>query len=45
MWINSSPDRGQAFSKLSQQEKYAFFLLSVGGSDQDIARALFPGEG
>jgi DNA-binding NarL/FixJ family response regulator len=44
MSINSS-DHGQAFSKLSRQEKYALFLLSEGRSDQEIAKALFLGEG
>jgi DNA-binding NarL/FixJ family response regulator len=45
MSINSSPDDGQAFSKLGQQEKHVLLLLSDGRSDQDISQALFLGEG
>lgn len=40
-----STDHGNAFSKLGFQEKQALFFLSEGKSDQDIARALFLGEG
>ena len=45
MSISPSPDKEQAFSKLSHQEKYALFLLSEGRSAQEIAQALFLGEG
>jgi two-component system response regulator DevR len=45
MSISPSSDNEQAFSKLSHQEKYALFLLSEGRSDQEIAKALFLGEG
>ena len=45
MSISPSSDNEQAFSKLIHQEKYALFLLSEGRSDQEIARALFLGEG
>jgi len=45
MSVSASSDNGQAFSKLSHQEKYALFLLSDGRSDQEIAKALFLGEG
>ena len=45
MSISSSPDNGQPFSKLGQQEKQALLLLSEGKSDGEIARALFLGEG
>jgi DNA-binding NarL/FixJ family response regulator len=40
-----STDDENPFSKLSAQDKQALFLLSEGRSDQDIARALFLGEG
>ena len=36
---------GQAFSKLSQQEKQVLLRLSQGRPEQEIARALFLGEG
>ena len=42
---SSSLDKGQAFSKLGQQEKQVLLRLSEGRSDQEIARALFLGEG
>ena len=45
MTINSSVAHGQPFSKLGRQEKQALLLLSEGRSDQEIARALFLGEG
>jgi two-component system, NarL family, response regulator DevR len=45
MSLSSSPENGQPFSKLSQQEKHALLLLSEGRSDQEIARALFLGQG
>ena len=45
MSISSVSDDGQAFSKLGKQEKYALLLLSEGRSDEEIARALFLGEG
>jgi DNA-binding NarL/FixJ family response regulator len=45
MSISSSPEPGQAFSQLNQQEKYALHLLSEGRSDPEIAKALFLGEG
>ena len=45
MSTNDSTDNGQAFAKLGQQEKQVLLLLSVGRTDQDIARALFLGEG
>ncbi|HLO14570.1 MAG TPA: LuxR C-terminal-related transcriptional regulator [Anaerolineales bacterium] len=45
MSINSSPDDGQAFAKLGQQEKHVLLLLSEGRSDQDIAKAVFLGAG
>ena len=42
---NDSSGSGQAFSKLSQQEKQDLLLLSESKSDQDIAGMLFLGEG
>ncbi|MBI5251912.1 MAG: response regulator transcription factor [Desulfomonile tiedjei] len=45
MSISSSSDDGQAFSKLSQQEKHVLLLLSDGRPSREIARALFLGEG
>jgi DNA-binding NarL/FixJ family response regulator len=45
MSTNSSPNDGEAFAKLSQQEKHVLLLLSNGRSDQEIAKALFLGEG
>jgi DNA-binding NarL/FixJ family response regulator len=45
MSVHSSPDNGQAFSKLGQQEKQVLLLLSSGKSDQEIAKGLFLGEG
>jgi DNA-binding NarL/FixJ family response regulator len=36
---------GQAFSKLSQQEKQVLLRLSQGRPEQEIARTLFLGEG
>jgi len=44
MSIDSSGN-GQAFARLNQQEKQALLLLSEGKSDQEIAKALFLGEG
>ncbi len=41
----SSVDSGEAFSRLSQKEKQVLLRLSDGRSDQEIARALFLGEG
>lgn len=40
-----SSENGQAFSKLGQQEKQVLLLLSNSRSDQEIAKALFLGEG
>lgn len=45
MSISSVSGDGQAFLKLSQQEKHALLLLSEGRSNGEIARALFLGEG
>jgi two-component system response regulator DevR len=45
MSTHSSAESGQAFAKLGQQEKQVLLLLSDGRSDQEIARALFLGEG
>ena len=45
MSTSASADNGQAFAKLGQQEKQVLLLLSAGRSDQDIAKALFLGEG
>lgn len=45
MLANSSPDDGQAFSKLTRQEKQVLLLLSQGRSNREIARAIFLGEG
>jgi two-component system, NarL family, response regulator DevR len=45
MSSNSASVRGQAFSKLGQQEKQVLFLLSSDRTDQDVAKALFLGEG
>ena len=45
MSINSVSGNGQAFSKLCQQEKQVLLRLSQGKPDQEIARALFLGEG
>ncbi len=42
---NSSANNGEAFSRLSQKEKQVLLRLSEGGSDQEIAKALFLGEG
>ncbi len=42
---SSSVDNGEAFSRLSQQEKQVLLRLSYGRSDQEIAKALFLGEG
>lgn len=36
---------GQAFSKLSRQEKSVLLLLSEGKPDEEIARVIFLGEG
>ncbi len=38
---SSSADNGEAFSRLSQQEKQVLLRLSDGRSDQEIAKALF----
>ena len=45
MSIRSVSGNGQAFSKLSQQEKQVLLRLSQGKPEQEIARALFLGEG
>jgi len=45
MTTSSLSSNGQAFSKLSQQEKHVLLRLSEGKSDQEIAKALFLGEG
>ena len=45
MSISSVSDDGQAFSKLSQHEKQVLLHLSQGKPNQEIARALFLGEG
>lgn len=45
MSSHSASERGQAFSKLGQQGKQVLFLLSSARTDQDIAKALFLGEG
>lgn len=45
MSTHVSPDAGQPFSKLGQQEKQVLLLLSGGRSDQEISRALSLGEG
>ena len=45
MLIRSVSGDGQAFSKLSQQEKQVLLRLSQGRPEQEIARALFLGEG
>ena len=45
MSINSMSGDEQAFSKLSQSEKRALFLLSEGRTNGEIARALSLGEG
>jgi two-component system response regulator DevR len=45
MSISSVSGNGQAFSKLSQQEKQVLLRLSQGKPNQAIARALFLGEG
>jgi two-component system, NarL family, response regulator DevR len=46
MSINSSSqDDGHAFSKLGQQEEQILLLFSDGRPDQEIAKALFLGEG
>jgi DNA-binding NarL/FixJ family response regulator len=42
---SSSTTNGEAFSRLSQQEKQVLLRLSEGRSDQEIAKALFLGEG
>ena len=43
--MSSVSGDGQAFSKLSQQEKQVLLRLSQGKPNQEIARALFLGEG
>jgi DNA-binding NarL/FixJ family response regulator len=45
MSISFSSDNGQPFLRLGQQEKQVLLLLSNGRSDQEIAKALFLGEG
>lgn len=45
MSVNSSADKEQPFAKLSNQEKHVLLLVSNGRSDQEIAKALFLGEG
>lgn len=45
MSTNAPPENGHAFSRLSQQEKQALLFLSECKSDQEIAKALFLGEG
>ena len=45
MSISSESESGQAFSKLGQQEKQVLLRSSEGRSDQEIAKALFLGEG
>jgi two-component system, NarL family, response regulator DevR len=45
MSISSESESGQAFSKLGQQEKQVLLRLSEGGSDQEIAKVRFLGEG
>lgn len=45
MSTRSVSGNGQAFSKLSQQEKQVLLRLSQGRPEQEIARALFLGEG
>lgn len=45
MAISSSAGSGEAFSRLSQQEKQVLLRLSDGRSDQEIAKALFLGAG
>ncbi len=42
---SSSANNGEAFSRLSQQEKQVLLHLSDGRSDQEIAKSLFLGEG
>ncbi len=42
---NSSAGNGEAFSRLSRQEKQVLLRLSEGKSDQEIAKSLFMGEG
>ncbi len=42
---SSSVDNGEAFSRLSRQEKQVLLRLSEGKSDQEIAKSLFLGEG
>ena len=42
---NSSADNGEAFSRLSWQEKQILLRLSEGKSDQEIGKSLFLGEG
>ncbi len=42
---SSSANHGEAFSRLSQQEKQVLLHLSNGRSDPEIAKALFLGEG
>ncbi len=42
---SSSTNNGEAFSRLSQQEKQVLLRLSDGKSDQEIAQSLFLGEG
>ena len=43
--VNNPSSNGQAFSKLSRQEKSVFLLLSEGKSDAEIAKLIFLGEG
>ena len=45
MSTRSASGDGQAFSKLSGQEKQVLLRLSQGKPEQEIARALFLGEG
>jgi DNA-binding NarL/FixJ family response regulator len=45
MAISSVSDDGQAFSKLSQQEKQVLLRLSQGKPEQEIAKSLLLGEG
>ena len=45
MSISSVSGDGEAFSTLSQQEKQVLLRLSQGKPNQEIARALFLGEG
>ncbi len=42
---SSSANSGEAFSRLSRQEKQVLLRLSAGKSDQEIAKSLFLGKG